>query len=98
MRSKLKFATMSDAEYVGKLYRDSFKDSNNECILELTNEQLEELNTYTECIDIFTLHHCVVCGEWELWEHFTFYNNLKLYKCDEHCGCDAYDHLYQDED
>jgi hypothetical protein len=96
--SKLKFATMHDAKIVGELYRDSFKDCNNECILDLTNEQLEELNTYTDCIDIFTLYRCVVCEGWEQWECFTFYDKLKLYKCDEHCGCDEYDHHYQDED
>jgi len=40
-------------------------------------------------------YYCVVCGGWEPWERFTHYDNLKLYKCDDHCGCNEYDHLYQ---
>jgi len=94
---KLKFATMRDAKSVGKLYYDSFNDCFGEPILNLTKKQLSELATYTHCIDIFTLYHCFVFGGWKQWECFTFYDNLKLYKCDEHCGCEEYDHLYQDE-
>lgn len=89
---------MRDAKHVGKLFLDSFKDSFNVCFLNLTEDQLDELDIYIYCIDIFTLHHCVVCGGWELCECFTFYINLKLYKCNEHCGCNEYDQLYQDED
>ncbi|MBU3188323.1 hypothetical protein K9O30_02950 [Clostridium bowmanii] len=62
--SKLKFATMRDAKHVRKIYLDSFKDSFNVCFLNLTEDQLDELDIYTYCIDIFTLHHCVVCGGW----------------------------------
>jgi len=94
---KLKFATMRDAKEVEKLYHDSFNDIYNICILDLTQEQVDELDSYTDCIDVFTLYRCVVCGGWERLECFTFYDNLRLYKCDEHCGCEEYDHLYQDE-
>lgn len=90
---KLRFATISDATEVGELFNSCF----NECSLGLTDKQLGELDNYTNCIDINTLHRCVVCRQWELWERFTYYDNLKLYKCDEHCGCFEYDHLYQDE-
>ena len=93
---KLKFATMRDAKYAYKLYRENFNDIFKIPFLFLTEIQLEELDSYTYCIDILKLYHCVVCGGWEPWERFSYYDNLKLYKCDEHCGCEDYDHLYQD--
>jgi hypothetical protein len=90
---KLKFATINDAEEVQQLFLGCL----NLFRPEFTEKQLEELDNYSQCITVDTLYNCVACGEWELWERFHFYDNLKLYKCDEHCACDEYDHLYLDE-
>jgi len=43
---------MRDAKYVGKLYRENFNDIFKEPFLFLTEEQLEELDCYTYCINI----------------------------------------------
>ena len=86
----LKFPIVSDTKEVHRLFLDCL----NIFRPEFTEKQLEEMDTYSQCIEIDTLYYCVVCKHWELWEHFSFYENLKLYKCDEHCGCEEYDNLY----
>ena len=91
---KLKFTTLSDATKV----RQIFLDCLNIFRPEFTEAQLKGLDDYYHCISIDTLYRCVVCKQWEPWVYFSFYDNLKLYKCDEHCGCEEYDNLYLDDE
>lgn len=90
---KLKFGTISDAKEV----EDLFLKCLNEYKPGLTEEQINDLNCYENCIEVNTLYCCVVCEQWELWECFSFYDDLNLYKCDEHCSCVECDNPYQDE-
>lgn len=90
---KLKFVTVSDAKEVKELFLECL----NEYTSKLTEEQLDNLDCYSNCIKVDTLYRCVVYEEWEPWDYFTFYDDLKLYKCDEHCGCFEYDNPYLDE-
>lgn len=87
---KLKFGTVSDAKEVEELFLECL----NEYKSEFTEEQLENLDIYSNCIKVDTLYRCVVCKQWELWECFVFYDDLNLYKCDEHCSCIECDSPY----
>jgi hypothetical protein len=80
---KIKFSTITDARRVEGLFSECL----NEYISRLTEEQLNSLGCYANCIEINILYHCVVCEHWELCESFKFYDDLNLYKCDKHHSC-----------